>query len=81
LAVCSHEKLRKKGKFCMRATTRDWLTFAQKDLVNCERILDDEFLTNIVAFHAQQALEKGFKAIIEEFERCPQILSVCSGYF
>jgi HEPN domain-containing protein len=52
----------------MRATTRDWLTFAQKDLVNCERILDDEFLTNIVAFHAQQAVEKGFKAIIEEFE-------------
>jgi HEPN domain-containing protein len=52
----------------MRPTTREWLTFAQKDLVNCERILGDAFLTNIVAFHAQQAVEKSFKAIIEEYE-------------
>lgn len=52
----------------MKPTTRDWLTFARKDLVNCEHILQDEFLTNIVAFHAQQAVEKSLKAIIEELE-------------
>jgi HEPN domain-containing protein len=52
----------------MKVTTHEWLTFAQKDLVNCERILDDAFLTNIVAFHAQQAIEKSLKAIIEEYE-------------
>jgi HEPN domain-containing protein len=28
----------------------------------------DDFLTNIVSFHAQQAVEKSIKAIIEEFE-------------
>ncbi|GAB1451218.1 hypothetical protein MASR2M47_12740 [Draconibacterium sp.] len=39
---------------------------AKADLLNCERILDDEFLTSIVAFHSQQAVEKYFKALIEE---------------
>jgi HEPN domain-containing protein len=50
----------------MKASTRQWLDFAKADLVNCERILDDKFLTAIVAFHSQQAVEKCFKAIIEE---------------
>lgn len=50
----------------MKVSTRQWLDFAKADLVNCERILDDEFLTAIVAFHSQQAVEKCFKAIIEE---------------
>jgi HEPN domain-containing protein len=52
----------------MKPTTHEWLNFAQKDLANCERIPHDEFLTNIVAFHSQQAVEKSFKAIIEEYE-------------
>lgn len=52
----------------MKPTTREWLNFAEKDLVSCERILDDEFLTNIVAFHAQQVVEKSLKAVIEEYE-------------
>lgn len=51
----------------MKPTTREWLHFAEKDLVNCERILTDEFLTNIVAFHSQQVVEKSFKALIEEY--------------
>ena len=50
----------------MKASTQEWLDFAKADLLNCERILDDEFLTSIVAFHSQQAIEKCFKAIIEE---------------
>lgn len=52
----------------MKQVTQEWLNFALTDLKNCEKILDDEFLTNIVAFHAQQAIEKCFKAVIEEYE-------------
>lgn len=50
----------------MKAITQDWLNYAQADLRNCEHIIKDEFLTNIVAFHSQQTVEKCFKAIIEE---------------
>ena len=50
----------------MKTTTQEWLNFAKADIMNCEKILDEEFLTNIIAFHSQQAIEKSFKAIIEE---------------
>jgi HEPN domain-containing protein len=50
----------------MRAKTKQWLEFAQTDLRSCENNLNDEFVTNVVAFHAQQAVEKTFKALIEE---------------
>ncbi len=52
----------------MKLITREWLTFARKDLASCQKMLGDDFLTNIVSFHAQQAVEKSFKAVIEEFE-------------
>ncbi|RMI05030.1 MAG: HEPN domain-containing protein, partial [Calditrichaeota bacterium] len=52
----------------MKLITREWLIFAQKDVASCERLLGDEFLTNVVAFHAQQAVEKCLKALVEEFE-------------
>lgn len=50
----------------MKASTKQWLEFAQTDLRSCENNLNDEFVTNVVAFHAQQAVEKAFKALIEE---------------
>jgi HEPN domain-containing protein len=50
----------------MKATTKEWLDFAKADILICERIIDDDFLTNILAFHSQQAVEKCFKALIEE---------------
>jgi HEPN domain-containing protein len=50
----------------MKASTQQWLEYAKADLVNCERIFEDEFLTTIVAFHSQQVVEKCFKALIEE---------------
>lgn len=50
----------------MKDTTRQWLNFAATDLRTCEKLLDDGFLTNIVAFHSQQVIEKCFKAINEE---------------
>jgi len=66
----------------MRENTREWIMYASADLRNCEKILDDEFLTNIVAFHSQQAVEKCFKAIIEElhlkFERVHNLFKLHS---
>ncbi|MFH0924705.1 MAG: HEPN domain-containing protein [bacterium] len=42
------------------------MDLASDDLATAEKILDVEYLTNIVAFHSQQCLEKSFKAILEE---------------
>ena len=50
----------------MKEITRQWLDFAETDLLTCEKLLNDKFLTNIVAYHSQQVVEKCFKAIIEE---------------
>lgn len=52
----------------MKAITKDWLISAESDLAIIKLIIHDESLTHQVAFHAQQAIEKSFKAIIEEFE-------------
>jgi HEPN domain-containing protein len=52
----------------MKATTQQWLDFAKTDLRSCENNLSDEYVTNIVAFHSQQAVEKAFKALLEEKE-------------
>ena len=49
----------------MKPSTQQWLDFAKADLINCERILEDEYLTTIVAFHSQQVVEKYFKALID----------------
>jgi len=50
----------------MKDTTQQWLDFVKADLRACEKLLEDDFLTNIVAFHSQQVIEKCFKAVIEE---------------
>jgi len=52
----------------MKESTRDWLLAANDDLASIEILLKDVNLTNIIAFHAQQAIEKILKAVIEEFE-------------
>lgn len=51
----------------MKQLTREWLNAAGDDLITIENLLDNPILTNIVAFHSQQAIEKTLKAIIEEF--------------
>jgi len=50
----------------MKVITQQWLEYAKADLKSCENNIKDDFLTNIVAFHSQQTVEKCFKAIIEE---------------
>ena len=52
----------------MKPITNDWLLSAESDLTIIKLIIHDELLTHQVAFHAQQAIEKSLKAIIEEFE-------------
>ncbi|MEE8480555.1 MAG: HEPN domain-containing protein [Desulfobacterales bacterium] len=52
----------------MKETTREWLSRAKDDLDVIEEIKDKKHLTNMVAFHAQQAIEKSLKAIIDEFD-------------
>ncbi len=50
----------------MKAATLEWLKAGDFDLKTMEKLLNDEFLTCMVAFHAQQLTEKTFKALFEE---------------
>ena len=43
---------------------KEWLLAAKLDLVNIEYIMNDEMLTTIASFHAQQATEKSLKALL-----------------
>jgi len=52
----------------MKEMTNEWFKAAKDDLDTIEEIIEEEHLTNIVAFHAQQVVEKCFKAILEERE-------------
>ena len=54
--------------------TKEWLRAGYGDLRNIGYIVHDEFLTHMVAFHAQQTVEKTLKAIIEHEEnRIPRV--------
>jgi len=50
----------------MKQTTKEWFIAAEDDLLAAKKLGDEDRLTNVVAFHCQQCLEKCFKAIIEE---------------
>ncbi len=52
----------------MRAFTKEWLKASNDDMLIIEQIINIEHLTHMVAFHSQQAIEKSFKALIEEYE-------------
>ena len=52
----------------MKKITKDWLDSAKLDLDNIELIITREYLTPVMCFHAQQAVEKSFKAYLEEKE-------------
>ena len=52
----------------MKRISEEWLKAAKDDLIVIEKIIDDEHLTHMVAFHSQQCIEKSLKAIIEEYE-------------
>jgi HEPN domain-containing protein len=52
----------------MKKVSEEWLKAAGDDLKVMEKIASDEHLTHMVAFHAQQCIEKSLKALIEEYE-------------
>ncbi len=52
----------------MKKQAESWLDFAYSDLLVINEIIDNPYLTHMVAFHSQQAIEKSFKAILEEKE-------------
>jgi len=72
----------------MKQITKDWLEAASIDIESIGYLLQNERLTGHVAFHAQQAIEKALKALIEEHgDRVPKVHSLsklfdsCSVYF
>ncbi|MDZ7697284.1 MAG: HEPN domain-containing protein [Deltaproteobacteria bacterium] len=50
----------------MKKITEEWLNAARDDLRVADKIISDETLTHMVAFHSQQCIEKALKAIMEE---------------
>ena len=52
----------------MKFLTGEWIKAALDDLLIIEEIINNELLTHLLAFHAQQAVEKLFKALLEENE-------------
>lgn len=51
----------------MKSITSAWLA-AHDDLTLIREIIHNETLSHLVAFHSQQAIEKTFKAVLEEFD-------------
>ncbi len=49
----------------MKKLAKEWLESAFADLKSIEYLLQDDYLTHIVAFHSQQCVEKSFKALLE----------------
>ena len=52
----------------MKSIASDWMSAAHDDLELIQEIIHNENLTNLVAFHSQQAIEKSFKSILEEYD-------------
>lgn len=58
----------------MKNSASAWLAAAEDDLLLIREIAGNYSLTHLVAFHAQQAIEKSFKAVIEQHcENVPRI--------
>jgi HEPN domain-containing protein len=53
----------------MKKLVDDWIMLAEKDVKTASIIINEEYLTNVVAFHCQQAIEKYFKAYILEHDK------------
>ena len=51
----------------MKKISEEWLKIAKDDLRVADKIISDEALTHMVAFHSQQCIEKSLKAVMEEY--------------
>lgn len=52
----------------MKKISEEWLKAAKDDLRVADKIIADEALTHMVAFHSQQCIEKSLKAVMEEYD-------------
>ena len=65
----------------MTTIANEWLNAANDDLLVIESIIENESITHMVAFHAQQCIEKCFKAVLEAKEiDVPKIHSLGALY-
>lgn len=65
----------------METAVEEWLTAARDDLETVSEILGNPRLTHVVAFHTQQCVEKGFKAVLEKHEETvPNIHNLITLY-
>ena len=65
----------------MKKASGQWLESAEMDLGSIEQIIQREDLTPVAAFHAQQCVEKCFKAVLEErSQRVPKEHSTLKLY-
>lgn len=65
----------------MKDSTKQWFEYAARDLKAAELVLKESYLANICLYHCQQAIEKTFKAILEEAAiKIPRIHSVTALY-
>jgi len=65
----------------MKKNVEAWIEFADADLLAVSEIVERSELTNIAAFHCQQAIEKYFKALIIELEKpLPKIHNLLTLY-
>jgi HEPN domain-containing protein len=63
----------------MTSQVNDWLAHAKLDLETIKEIIENPNLTSIVAFHAQQSIEKSLKAAILHFtSSIPRIHNIVS---
>ena len=53
----------------MKKQVEAWIELAEKDILTVSEIIKNPNLTNIAAFHCQQAIEKYFKAFMLENEK------------
>ena len=63
----------------MKQITHEWINSSKSDLELVKKVIADENLTHLAAFHCQQALEKGLKAILEEYsDEVPKIHNIAT---
>ena len=52
----------------MNSSAEEWLKHAKDDKDAAENLIHLDYLSNIVAWHCQQCVEKSFKAMMEHFK-------------
>jgi HEPN domain-containing protein len=66
----------------MKKAAKAWMEHARRDFEAARILLKEEYLANVVIFHAQQCVEKCLKALLEEYAIfIPKTHSIVKLYF